>query len=62
MPDTIAGLSRFLDDEGVGNVRELIGALRYEAFGPTAAVDAPGAYGPPDPDTTPAPRRGRRPS
>src|SRR5919205_422584 len=40
MHDTIAGLSRFLDDEGVSDVRELIGALRYEAFG---------AAGPPHP-------------
>lgn len=47
MHDTIAGLSRFLDDEGVGDVRELIGALRYEAFGTAGPADAPGAYGPP---------------
>jgi dihydroorotate dehydrogenase (NAD+) catalytic subunit len=33
MHETIAGLSQFLDDEGVGDVRELIGALRYEPFG-----------------------------
>jgi dihydroorotate dehydrogenase (NAD+) catalytic subunit len=48
MHDTIAGLSRFLDDEGVGDLRELIGALRYEPFGAAAPVDVPSAYGPPD--------------
>jgi dihydroorotate dehydrogenase (NAD+) catalytic subunit len=47
MHDTMAGLRRFLDDERVGDVRELIGALRYEAFGPAAPIDAPSAYGPP---------------
>jgi dihydroorotate dehydrogenase (NAD+) catalytic subunit len=53
MHDTIAGLSRFLDDEGVGDVRELIGALRYEAFGPVEPSDGPGAYGPPASESGP---------
>jgi dihydroorotate dehydrogenase (NAD+) catalytic subunit len=53
MHDTIAGLSRFLDDEGVGDVRELIGALRYEAFGPVESKDVPGAYGPPGAESSP---------
>ena len=49
MHDTIAGLSRFLDDEGVTDVRELIGALRYDAFWPAATPDARSANGAPDP-------------
>jgi dihydroorotate dehydrogenase (NAD+) catalytic subunit len=53
MHDTIAGLSRFLDDEGVGDVRELIGALRYEAFGPVESKGVPGAYGPPGAESSP---------
>jgi dihydroorotate dehydrogenase (NAD+) catalytic subunit len=33
MHDTIAGLSRYLDEERIGDLRELIGAVRYEPFG-----------------------------
>jgi dihydroorotate dehydrogenase (NAD+) catalytic subunit len=50
MHDTIAGLSRFLDEERVGNVRELVGALRYEAFGTAAPGPAGAAAGPPSAD------------
>jgi dihydroorotate dehydrogenase (NAD+) catalytic subunit len=39
MHDTITGLSRFMDDEGVGDLRELIGALRYEPFGVQATAE-----------------------
>ncbi len=53
MHDTIAGLRRYLAEEGVADVRELVGALRYEAFGPAAPVDAPSAYGPPEAETPP---------
>ncbi len=53
MYDTIAGLRRYLAEEGVADVRELVGALRYEAFGPAAPVDAPSAYGPPEAETPP---------
>ena len=63
MHDTIAGLSRFLDDEGVTDVRELIGTLRYDAFGPAATQDAPSANGAPDPHAPlgqPAPISGIR--
>jgi len=61
MLDTIAGLGRFLDDEGVPDVRELIGALRYDAFGPSATVAAPHANGSPEssaPAVQPAPISG----
>ena len=37
MHDTIAGLSRFLDEEGINDIRELVGALRYEPFGTAAS-------------------------
>jgi dihydroorotate dehydrogenase (NAD+) catalytic subunit len=47
MHDTIAGLSRFLDEQRVSDVRELVGALRYEPFGVAATAEA-GAYGPPE--------------
>jgi dihydroorotate dehydrogenase (NAD+) catalytic subunit len=33
MHDTIAGLSRYLDEERIGDLRKLIGAVRYEPFG-----------------------------
>ncbi|HEY7068379.1 MAG TPA: dihydroorotate dehydrogenase [Chloroflexota bacterium] len=49
MHDTIAGLRRFLDEEGVADVRELVGALRYEPFGAATAAE-PSAYGPPEPE------------
>ena len=41
MHDTLAGLSHFLDAEHVGDFRELIGALRYEPFGPAPARAMP---------------------
>ena len=48
MHDTIAGLSRFLDEEGVTDLRELVGALRYEPLVATPSADHPSAYGPPE--------------
>ncbi|HZU06934.1 MAG TPA: dihydroorotate dehydrogenase [Chloroflexota bacterium] len=36
MHDTIAGLSRFLDEEGIGDIRELVGAVRCDPLGAAA--------------------------
>jgi dihydroorotate dehydrogenase (NAD+) catalytic subunit len=40
MHETIRGLRDFLDAEGIGHLRELVGALRYEPFGAVGTLDA----------------------
>jgi dihydroorotate dehydrogenase (NAD+) catalytic subunit len=45
MHEILAGLSGFLDEEGIKDIRELVGALRYDPFGVAAPAPTTGSGG-----------------